>query len=89
MPLEDPQPGEVTALGEAIYQDRIKSLMEPTERGKFLVIDVESGDYEVDQDHLTASHRLRKRRPDAVTYALKVGYRAAYSLGGRVLPTNE
>jgi 2,3-bisphosphoglycerate-independent phosphoglycerate mutase len=82
MPLEDCQTAEITGLGETIYQERIKHLVEPTEKGKFLVIDVESGDYEIDSNDATASRRLLERRPDAVIYGLRVGYRAAYSLGG-------
>ncbi len=83
------QLGEVTKLGKAIYQEKIKHLVEPTEKGKFIVIGVESGDYEIDEEHLPASDRLRARRPNAVTYAGRVGYRAAYSLGGRLAPDDD
>ena len=82
MPFEDYQPGEITALGEAIYRDRIRGLVEPMEKGKFVVIDVESGDYEIASEDITAVLRLRERRPNAVTYAVRVGYQAAYRLGG-------
>ena len=81
-------PGEISRRGKEIYQTRIKHLVEPQHTGKFIVIDVESSDYEVDDEHIAASERLRKRRPDAVTYAGKVGYQAAYRLGGRLRPTN-
>ena len=81
-------PGEISRRGKEIYQKKIKHLVEPQHTGKFIVIDVESSDYEVDDEHIAASERLRKRRPDAVTYAGKVGYQAAYSLGGRLRPTN-
>ena len=40
--------GEVSALGEAIYREKIRSRVEPQERGKFVVIDIETGDYELD-----------------------------------------
>ena len=80
--------GEITCLGKELYQEKIKHLVEPQETGKFIVIDVESGDYEVDAEHIAASRRLRERRPGAVTYAGRVGYRAAYSLGGRIRPAN-
>ena len=89
MPFEDYQPGEITALGEAIYRDRIKGLVEPMETGKFVVIDVESGDYEIDPEDITAVLRLRERRPKAVTYAVRVGHRAAYTLGGGLQQGNQ
>ncbi len=81
-------PGEIVRRGKEIYSEKIKHLVEPHEAGKFVVIDVESGDYEVDGQHIAASTRLRERRPNAVTYAGKVGYQAAYSLGGRLQTTN-
>ena len=89
MPFEDYRPGEISDLGEKIYQEKIKSLVEPAEKGKFVVIDVESGDYEIDADALTASQRLRERRPDAVNYGVKVGYRAAFRLGGGLRLTSD
>lgn len=84
------EPGEVTAIGEAIYRERIRSKVEPAQKGKFVVIDVESGDYEIDADDASATRRLLKRRPDAMTYGVRVGYRAAYShLGGFGTPESD
>ena len=82
--------GEITALGEAIYKERIRSQVESAEKGKFVVIDVETGDYEIDSDDASATRRLLKRRPDAVTYGVRIGYRAAYShLSGFGTPKND
>ncbi len=75
---------EIVALGQAIYRDRIKELVKHTEKGKLVIIDVKSGDYEIDEDDITAVLRLRERKPDAITYAVRVGYRAVYSLGWRM-----
>ena len=53
--------GEVSALGESIYREKIRSLVEPQEHGKFVVIDVETGDYELEKHHAndaTATKRL-------------------------------
>ena len=72
---------ETGARGEAIYREQIRHLVEPAETGKFVVIDVESGDYEIDAEALAASTRLRERRPNAVSYGIRVGSGAAYSLG--------
>ena len=69
---------EVCDRGEKIYQEQIKPLVEPQEKGKFVVIDILSGDYEIDPEHLAASKRLRERRPDSVRYAGRVGYPSAY-----------
>ena len=81
MPLfEGYKSGEVTDLAKAIYKEKIKSLVEPAENGKFIVIDVESGDYEIDEQILDALDRLQERQPNAATYAGRVGYPTAYDL---------
>lgn len=49
--------------------------------GRFVVIDVKSGDYEVADRDADATFRLMARRPDAETWAERVGYAAAYRLG--------
>ena len=85
MPIDDYQPEEIDALGEKIYREQIKSQLAPSEKGKFVIIDVVSGDYEIDEDYITASDRLWERRPDTVGYGVKVGYKAAFHFGGQTL----
>ena len=81
------EPGELAARGESIYQEQVLPQVGQVEKGTFVVIDVESGDYEVDPRDATATRRLLKRRPEAVTYGVRVGYRAAYShVGGFRMP---
>ncbi|MDE2741038.1 MAG: hypothetical protein OXI58_05590 [Gemmatimonadota bacterium] len=67
MSIENYRPGEIPGLGKAIYEKKIKHLVEPQENGKFIVIDVESGDYEIDEQDVVASSRLRESRPNAET----------------------
>ncbi len=51
--------------------------------GEFLALDVETGEYELDEDKLTAIDRARTKRCDAPLYILRVGYPTAVKLGGR------
>ena len=46
-----------------------------------MVIDIETGAYEIDQDELTASDRLLARRLDAQMWTLRVGSRYARRIG--------
>ena len=69
---------EIESRGTAIYESKIRHLVEPDETGKFMVIDVYSGDYEIDEHDGTATGRLLKRRPGAVSWAVRVGSPAAY-----------
>ena len=72
---------EVAARGEAIYEQELRSKVECQSKGSYLVLDIETGDYEIDQDDLAATKRLMAKRPEAVLYGLRIGYAAAYRLG--------
>ena len=74
---------KVSKQGKAIYEERIKHLVDPLHYGKFVVIDVETGDYEIDKRDIAATKRLLERRPGAITYGVRVGFLAAYRMGGR------
>jgi hypothetical protein len=74
---------EVAARGEALYEQRIRPHVEATYQGQFVVVDIETGDYEIDADDLTATKRALAKRPDAVLYGVRIGSPTAYRLGGR------
>lgn len=74
---------ETTATrGKTIYQ-RLRDEVEPHHNGKFLAIDIETEDYEIDLNGTVAVTRLLAKHPDAVIYLLKIGHRAAYRMGFR------
>jgi hypothetical protein len=74
---------EIVQRGQALYEQQIREKVEPGNKGKFLVINVETGEYEMDTDDLVASKRAKARFPEAPLFTLRVGYPAAYRLGGR------
>ena len=80
---------QIGQRGQALYYLTFKAQVEEGNRGKFLILDVNTGDYEIDAEDLTASERLLERRPDAVLFGVRIGYRVAYRLGGnkQVNPT--
>lgn len=73
---------EVAERGEAIYERDIRAQVEAECKGKYLVLDIETGEYEIDHDDLAATKRMMARCPNAVLYGLRIGYPAAYRLGG-------
>ena len=75
--------GNASDIGRAIYNEMILPTLGPEHKGKVVVIDVKSGDYEIDRSDLAADLRLRKRRPNAFTWAERVGYPAVYRMGWR------
>ncbi len=76
-------PDQIVQRGEAIYNDRIRPYVEPQKNGQYLILDVDSGDYEVDQDEVVATKRAQARHPNGTFLALRIGYQATYNLGGR------
>ena len=74
---------EVAARGEALYAQQIRAQVEATHQGEFVVVDIETGDYEMDPDDLVATQRALAKRPEAILYGLRVGAPTAYRLGGR------
>ena len=61
----------------------MRSWLETTEKGKFVVIDVYSKDYEIDSNHTSAIRRLTARHPQAITYTVRIGYPTAFKMGIR------
>jgi hypothetical protein len=77
---------EVGRRGRELYEQNIRARVETEDNiGKIVMIDVDSGDYEIDPVGLQASKRLRVRHPDAVLLALRIGYDAVDAFGGAEL----
>ena len=72
---------EIARRGQALYEERVRAEVDARDRGKFLVLDIETGEYELDVDELAALQRAKRKNPDAVLYILRVGYPAAYRIG--------
>lgn len=72
---------DVVARGKEIYKQQIQDKVEPVHNGKFLSVDIETGDYEIGTDDLSPSMQLLNKRPDAVIYSLRIGFRAAHRIG--------
>jgi hypothetical protein len=76
---------EIVPRGREIYERDVRPRLGPEHEGKFVVIDVESGDYEISDDDGEAFGRAEDRRPEAVFFVLRVGpegaSRPAYRIG--------
>ncbi len=76
---------EIVQRGQVLYDQQIRAHVEASHAGKFLVLDIETGDYEIDVDDVAALQRAKARHPDAAFYILRVGTPTAYRLGGQRL----
>ncbi|HVA50965.1 MAG TPA: hypothetical protein VNH11_31785 [Pirellulales bacterium] len=73
-------PEEVDRLGPEVFDRGVRPSLRPEDHGKFVAIDIGSGDYELDEDDYTAIMRLRDRRPRADVWLGRVGEPAAYRM---------
>ena len=78
---------EIARLGEEIYERDIRVKVEPEHDGEFVVVDVVSSDYEVDESDVAASDRVLARNPGALLYFMRVGRRPAYRIGTGIFST--
>src|SRR5713101_6905099 len=74
---------EIVKRGQAVYNEKIRPQVEAENKGKVLVINVETGEYEMDADDVAAAKRARSRFPDTPLFSMRIGYPGAYRLGGR------
>ena len=72
---------EFARRGDEIYERDLRPHIEVGNEGKFIVIDIETGAYEIDADELVASDRLLARHPDAQVWLRQVGSRYARRFG--------
>ncbi|MBX3057088.1 MAG: hypothetical protein KF770_11510 [Anaerolineae bacterium] len=81
---------EIDRRGQELYEQQIRPLVEiPENIGLQIVIDIETGEYEIDENGLEASRRLLSKHPEAALYGLRIGYNAVYTLGGVLKETTS
>lgn len=68
---------EFAQRGDAIYWRDIDPQLTKDDDGKFAVIDIETGAYEIDRDELAAADRLQARYPNAQVWLVQIGSRYA------------
>ena len=74
---------DIGRRGEALYAQDIRARVETPENiGKMLIIDVDTGEYIVEEKGVIASLIIRAKRPDALLYGLRIGYNVTATIGG-------
>ncbi len=74
---------DVAQRAKRLYTSVIRQQVEVDENiGKMVIIDIETGDYEVDKTGLQASRNLSKKHPNARLFGIRIGYHVAVSFNG-------
>jgi hypothetical protein len=75
---------EIASRGRAIYEQELRARIEADNLDKFLIIDIETGDYEMDIDDFAASNRAHQKHPDGAFYGMRIGRRSSGTIGASV-----
>ena len=73
--------GDLIRRARRIYQERLKSELEPDHTGEILAVEVESGDYFLGQSEVEAYDEAIKKHPGRKFAFLRVGFRATHHTG--------
>lgn len=74
--------GDVSAGARELYARLRPDIETPENIGRMVIMDVDTGEYEIDETGLDASRLLRSRHPDARLFGMRIGYKAAETFGG-------
>jgi hypothetical protein len=82
MTADDPNDAlsEEAREGLALLARVVRPVLTPEDDGKFIALDLDSHEYEVDPGDYTATHRLRLRCPRARVWLFRAGDDATYAL---------
>lgn len=72
---------EFARRGDALYASKVRPHLAAEDDGKFVALDIETGEYEIHRSEITAGDRLRKRLPDAQIWMVRVGSRYLHRFG--------
>jgi hypothetical protein len=67
--------------GDETYERDIAPKLKPEDAGKFVAIDVETGNYEIASQELAACDSLSARLPEARIWLRRIGSRHLYRFG--------
>lgn len=72
---------ELVALGNAVFECKIRPTLRPEDDDKFVAIDVDTGDYEIGESEFDVVDRVKERRPGAEVLLLNAGFGATCRFG--------
>ena len=81
---------EITQRGKELYDSQIRSQVETPENiGKIVSINIETGEYEIGDDLIVTSLKLRSKQSDAALWSERIGFNAVYAVGGTLFRITE
>ena len=86
--LDSEMTREIGRKGRAIYDEKLKAVLEPEHNNEFVVIHVDNGDYAVARRRWDATEVMHGRYGiDGRLLAMRIGQEPEYALASRVVAT--
>jgi len=76
---------EFARRGDALVETKVRPHLTAADEDKYVAIDIETGEYELDKNEMTAAERLRKRVPDPQIWLVHVTLGYLHRFGGHGL----
>src|SRR5947208_5711066 len=73
---------EFARRGDALVESKVRPQLTPADEDKFVAIDIETGEYELDKNEMKAVDRLRKRLADPQIWLVHVMFGYLHRFGG-------
>lgn len=70
---------EIARIGEKLYEDKIKVLVEPINNGDFLAIEIESAEYLLGKTAEEVLLKAKEKFPNKIFHLMRVGYPGAFT----------
>ena len=72
---------EMARRGDELYERHVAPLVTIDDRGKVAAVDVETGEFQIAEDVLSAAEGLRSRNPAVQIWLVRIGYAALHRIG--------
>jgi hypothetical protein len=76
---------EFARRGDALVESKVRPHLTAADADKFVAIDIETGEYELDKNEMKAAERLRKRLADPQIWLIHVTLGYLHRFGGHGL----
>ena len=73
---------EFARRGDALVESKVRPTLTAADEDKFVAIDIETGEYELDKNEMKAADRLRKRVSDPQIWLVHVALGYLHRFGG-------
>ncbi len=78
-------PDQIAQKGQQLYEERLKPDLEPRQNGKFVVVEVETGEYFIGESILEALQKAKEKHPEKLFHTIRIGYPGVFKMGSSAM----